>query len=216
MAGLNSNDLVTVDVLGTIFGQKVITTFPYVVSQPSLATDTITACAAIGNTWGSGAISPFLSFLACCPQNYNADYIRVQRVYPVRNRAYERFIDLPGIDPNDATTANTAASVERAAALSGRKYVGRISVPALAPFNQVDGKVLAAFFVKMGTLASKMLNVFPTTAEDGLLQITPCIIHRVKTGTPPHWVITGASTLYTAIPKDTVRTQRTRNIGVGI
>jgi hypothetical protein len=213
---LNANDLVTVDVLGTIFNQRIITTFPYVVSQASLTNDTITACKAIADYWQSGAVSPFLSFLACCPQNYTADWIRVQRVYPTRNRSYSSPVNLPGTDANDATTANSAASIERAAALAGRKYVGRISIPALAPFNQVDGMVLAAFKVKMGTVASKMLNVYAPTTGDGMLQITPCLIHRVKTGTPPHWVITGASQLYTAIPQDTVRTQRSRNIGKGI
>lgn len=213
---LDIGDLIEVKVNSSIFGQRIITTFPYRVREPSFAPNVNTLLQGIADYFMSGTVSPGLSFVACCPQNLNIDTITAQVVYPYRARFRTSVYNQPGTDPNDATSANSAGSVERATDFAGRSEVGRVSIPALAPANQVSGLISAGMLAKMSTLGSKMLNVWSNPLIDPLLELQPVIIHRKKNATTNHWEIVGASTCTYSRPQLEVRTQRTRNLGKGI
>lgn len=213
---LNVGDIVEVKVFGSIFNQRTITTFPYAVTTPSTSGYIPDLLANIASYFDNGDVSPGLAFYACCPTNWESDYITAQLVYPIAYRAEQSITGLPGTDDFAAVTANSAASIERASLLAGRENVGRISIPAIAAERMADGLLTAPFVTKMLTLAERMKNVWTNPLIDATLALSPCLIHRVKDGTPPRWRIRDYTLVTHTSPKLEVRTQRTRNIGKGI
>jgi len=209
MAGLNVSDSIQVRVLGTLLGQKTVNTFYYQIVIPSITADPITACQSWADTWGSGAVSPFLSFLECCPQNYTADTIEVQKIYPERFRPTRNNIGLPGTRPNDAQTANVSAVITRAGIQAGRAFVGSLHIPGVAEADQNGGLIGNTLFTKMGTLGSKMLNAFTDTFQATVGN--PVLYHWRR----PPLAYVNPSLLYTTIPQRTIRVMRRRTVGVG-
>jgi len=210
------NDLVEIKVFSTIFGQQVITTFPYRVKTSSANPDDAVLLQRCAAYFISGVLTPGTAFVAACPQNMNVDIVQAQLVKPVRTRAEPYTYNQPGQDPNDAVTANSAASIERAGAYAGRSWTGRISIPALAPQNMVDGLVTAGFLAKMQTIADRMKLTWYNILIDTNLELLPCIINRKKFEVAPKWRIVGSADVVYTNAKRTVRTQRSRNIGKGI
>ena len=210
MAGLNAADILDVTIHGTLFGQQIITKFYYEVLNPSTAADTVTACTTFAGGWKAGAVSPFLAFLNCCPPEYNADVVSVQRIAPVRNRAGINNVNLPGTDGNSTNSTNQASVVTKATILSGRAQIGSWHIPGLAPANMLSGNVTNAFLALMSTFGSKCLNVF-YDLTDGTTSARPCMYHRRK---PPLAPVPTLG-LYVTIPQRTVRTMRRRTIGIG-
>lgn len=219
MPALQVGDLIEIKAYSTLFAQRIITTFPQRVAYASTGVDTLNLSKLIGDYWQVGDVSPFQRFLACIPQNMTVNQIGVQKVWPARYREMFSPVGLPGTDANDATTANTSGSIERACELSGRDMVGRISIPGVAPANQVDGFISAALKAKMVEVATRLDNQWSNgTLVDATLLLEPVLIHREKVPPTPegHWTITGADRVITAFVKDEVRTQRSRTIGKGI
>jgi len=216
MPALAVNDLVEMKIFGSIFNQRTITTFAYRVSTASTGTNMNTLLQGCADYFDNGAVAPGLAFYDCCAQNWESDYITAQTLYPVAYRAALSITGLPGTDPFDAVTANSAASIERATSLAGRGEQGRISIPAISPDRMADGLLTAPFIVKMQTLCEKMLNVWSNPLIDATLALTPVLVHRWKVGDPPRWAVRDYTDLLVAKPKLEVRTQRTRNIGKGI
>lgn len=113
MPGLAVNDLVEMKIHGSIFAQRTITTFAYRVSTASTSTNMPTLLANLASYFDNGAVAPGLAFYDCCPQNWESDFITAQMLYPIAYRAAMSITGLPGTDPFDALTANSAASIER-------------------------------------------------------------------------------------------------------
>jgi len=201
---------------GLIFEQRTITTFAYEVTTASTTASIPTLTQNLADYFDNGDVAPGLAFYDCCPQNWESIFITAQVLYPVAYRAATSLTGLPGTDPFDALTANSATSIERYSEFAGRQEVGRISIPALSPDRMSEGRVTAPFITKMETLATKMKNVWTNPLIDATLALTPCIVHRVKDGDPPRWRIRDWSRLAGTGVKTEVRTQRTRNIGKGI
>lgn len=216
---LDVGDIVEVKFHGSIFGQRTITTFPYAVTTASSNPSVPALLQLIANYADNGSGSPGLEFYGCCPQNWTCEFITAQKVFPLLWRSQKAIVGLPGLLPNDATTANTAASIERASEFGGRPEVGRISIPAVAPQYQDDGLLTPTMTTAMAALALVMKTPWSNTALiDPTLVLTPCIVHRRKVGVPPdqHWEIQDYSIVAYTDVKLEVRTQRTRNIGKGV
>lgn len=210
MAGINAGDVLDVTIHGTLFGQQIKTKFYYECLVTSTQNDPVTACTTFAGSWKAGAVSPFLSFLAVCPQEYNADQVTCQLIAPVRFRAGVNNVNLPGINVETCTTSNQSAVITRAAIWSGRPFVGSIHIPGLAGTNMLDGQLTAAFKVLCGTVASKMLNIF-TDLADGTTEARPVLYHYRK----PPLLQLPPSALFTAFTQPTARVMRRRTIGVG-
>lgn len=210
MAGINAGDILDVTIHGTLFGQQIKTKFYYECLVTSTQNDPVTACTTFAGSWKAGAVSPFLSFLAVCPPEYNADVVSCQLIKPVRYRAGINAVSLPGTNASATTSTNQSAVITRAAIFSGRPYVGSIHIPGLAGANMLDGNLTAAFKILCGTVASKMLNIF-TDLTDGTTEARPVLYHYRK---PPAPALP-ASALFTAFAQPTARVMRRRTIGVG-
>lgn len=212
MAGLNSADVVQIRVHGTLLGQQIITSWHYQVTNASTQADTVTACTTLAGSWSAGAVSPFLSFLAICPQNYTSDIIYVQKVDPLpRYRAGFTNMNLPGTDPNVTNSVNQSAFVEKATVFAKRGETGGWHIPGLTEPNLENGLVSVAFLGKMSTFGAKCLNVFSDLA-DGTLTLKPVMFHRWK-GVP--FAVVPPNQLFTTVPQRTARVMRRRTIGVG-
>lgn len=211
MAGLNAADVVQIKVLGTLLGQKIITSWHYQVTVASTQADTVTACTTLAASWSAGVVSPFLSFLAVCPQNYMCDQITVQKIDPTRYRAGFTNMGLPGTDPNDTNSVNQAAFVEKATVFAKRGETGGWHIPGLTEPNLTNGLISNAFMTKLSTFGSRCLNVF-TDITDGTLELKPVMYHRWK-GVP--FPVKPPTQLFITIPQRTARVMRRRTVGVG-
>lgn len=205
MAGLNVGDTIRCDVVGSLFGQQIISTFAYRIIIESTDADPIAASTSWANQWQAGAVSPYTAFLNCCPPQYTANQIRVQKIRPVRFSPGVAAVADVGQDLNNTENTNSSAVITRAASLSGRRFVGSLHLPGLAAGNMDNGSVALGFLIKMGTLASRMLNDF--TDLVGATKGVPVLVH--KTGLPAD------SALTRAITQQTVRVMRRRTVGVG-
>jgi hypothetical protein len=210
MAGINFGDVLEVIIHGSLFSQQIKTRFHYQCLDASTEADPVNACTTFAGSWKAGAVSPFLSFLAVCPPEYNADLLTVQLISPTRYRPGQNAVNLPGTNATSTTTTNQAAVITRAGIFAGRPHVGSIHIPGLAGANMLDGNLTAAFRILTGTLASKMLNNF-TDLADGTTLVRPVIYHYRK---PPLPAL-NPTPLYTAFTQLTARTMRRRTVGVG-
>lgn len=210
MPGLVTGDILDVIIVGDLLGQQIISKFNYVIIGDSTATDVITACTTFAGSWKAGAVSPFLSFLACCPPEYTAEQVRVQKIAPVRYVPGVNNVGLPGTNDQHATTANLASTITRSGQLSGRPYISTLHVPGLSGTNVANGELVAGFKVLLGTCASKILNDF-IDLSDGTTYARPCIYHRRK---PPLAPLVQTN-LFRAVSGLTARTMRRRTVGIG-
>jgi len=211
MPGIDVGDIIHIRVHGTLLGQQIITGWHYQCVTASTQADTVTACTTLAGSWKAGAVSPFLSFLACCPENYNADVVYAQKISPVRYRAGFNNVNLPGTDPNPTNSTNQASFVEKSTVLAARGETGGWHIPGLTEPNLENGLVSNAFLTKMSTFGSKCLNTFLDIA-DGTLELYPVMWHRWK-GVP--FPVRPPLQLSVTIPQRTARVMRRRTIGVG-
>lgn len=215
MADINPFDIVDIRVMGTLFEQEVITSFPYVCITGSSSTGgTIAACSQLAGDWKAGTVSPFLGFLDCCPPDYEAVQVQAQVVYPTRYRYGYNNVGLPGTNAAGATqSTNQAAFIERSAEKSGRKYVGGIHVPGVAAANMLGGMLTNAFIAKLQIVADRMTNLFTSTSIGA--QFSPIILHRPnKKAIPPVTAYSYDISKFTYV-QHTARVMRRRTIGVG-
>src|SRR4026207_2159038 len=82
------NDLFNVQIRGTVFGQRVMLTHWYALSNIVGAPPSeLTASLALGNELIVGGSADLVSpYAACLPPDYTFDSLRVQKVAPVRFR----------------------------------------------------------------------------------------------------------------------------------
>lgn len=214
MPNLVDGDLVEIRIMGTLLGQQIVSTFHYRTIVDSYKTDTVTVCNDIAFDWTRGAVSPFLSFLACCPQNYNADSVQVQKIWPDRYIYGSYLINLPGTDANDTNSTNQSATITRGGDRASKKALGFLSIPGLTEPNLAAGKVTNGFLTLMSTVGSKMLNTFQSTT-DGTWTGRPVLVNRQKDPIANRWTIIGYQNLTRTIPQRNARVMRRRTIGVG-
>lgn len=214
MAGLNVDDVIEVKILGKVFNQQIVTTFAYRITNASVNANTIDACASFAGQWKAGAVSPFLAFLACCSPEYNADQVTCQKIAPTRWRPGVNDVNLPGTNANPTTSPNQSAVITRGGAMSGRKNIGNIHIPAVSQANLLDGEVTAGYLALMQTCATRMLNVFYDTVDGGT-QAFPVMINRVWNPVTEKYVYGGTTDLYFTRPQTTARVMRRRTNGVG-
>lgn len=190
MAGINVNDVVNIQIHGTLFGQRTISTFWYRCIVASTQASYATAIQDVADAFDQGVLSPGLAFVGMAPQNWTWDFTRAQVIQPIRQVYAESLVGLPGTWPQNATTANTQASITRRSTLGTRRNVGALHSPGLPTDAQVAGELSAPYRAAMALCGSRMLQVFtfpadPTTALQPILWSpgTPTDATRVLTST---------------------------------
>jgi len=215
MAGLNIGDVIECNVNYAYQDQLYINTFPYRITQASAELNVTNACLIWAEDWVVGAVSPFTALKNLIAQNVTISSVSVQKIEPVRYRRAVHVLATPGLYAFDAATGNVAATITRAAEMSGRRYVGSIHIPALAQNAMETGTISLDYKALMSTVGARMLNEF-TAGTDGLLRGVPVLIHRVWNPETEKWQYDGNTQLWTSIPQEQVRTMRRRTIGLGV
>lgn len=207
MAGLNGNDVVGIQIHGTIFGQRTISTWWYRVLVPSTSASYITALTHVVSNFDAGADSPGPAFSLAAPQNWTWNFTRGQVVSPTRKIYVESVVGQPGQIAEDATTPNLQGSITRRSELGTRRNISSLHSVALPPTGQVDGLLSAGYKALLATVATKSLNILDWVGD--AVELQP-IVWGPATPTDTTRAITST------IVQDQVRTLNRRTVGRGI
>ncbi len=208
---LASNTVALVSLVGNLNSQRIISTFHYrLSSSPTPGTEYIDYLDKLfAGLDTAGALIP--KYLACLTSDYTLERVRIQPVYPTR----QRYVQYPllasgtfGTPVVDKTpNQNLAASVKRVTNFIGSSGVGRVQMP--TPNNQTSG----GFLVDVNGYVTALQD-FGNTFLDDIVTVTP-----TATWKPclfgPGYVTTGVYDLVDWEVESTVRTMHRRTTFLG-
>jgi len=136
---------------------------------------------------------------------------------PTQVRAYLLSTNTSGTDDGTCETANIALSVRRKGDGAGRRQVGRIAIAGLSSDSYAAGKITPAFLAFTDNIKEEVCGLHNALAGFSFEMGFWNGEHTVNEGTPDE-VHYPAQFVYctSAEVKDTVRTQRSRTLNVGI
>lgn len=204
------DDVVSLSIWGTLFGQRIITVLHYAVSVVS-AGSTEDQLKQFANDWvsGTGSVPGSLDhMLEAQGIEYTCDYVRAQRVSPTRTIFMQWNSNDVGTHADPCTTANIAISLQKRTATPGRKGVGRVQLAGIPQTGYADGSVNPVYEVaKLLPWCTDLMSSFTTSA--GPVTFVPVLYN--PTNPTPHY-----SPLIQVLPESTVRTMHRRTLRVGI
>jgi hypothetical protein len=154
-----------------------------------------------------GAVPLTQKFLGCLCEQYTLTGIRLQVVWPIRYRGKTFSENEGGGRLGFDNAQNVTAVITKTCELSGRSKVGSIHLGGLAAADYTNGLLVQGLKDKMAELAATMLLEVSQDFGTGINE--PVLYHPSPNANPKYDVLTGM------IIQDTLRTQRTRNVGKG-
>lgn len=204
---LTVDDVVYVGFEGRMYGQRILNTFYYQVSE----TDGImTRWDAYEKLNEAFAVALGLKelFLNCLSADYTLEKIRYQYVNPSR-MVYRSFqVNETGALLGDTETANLCASIERRVGTVDAHAVGRLQLAGLPSNTTAAGLILPGHLAVLNTLAAFMS--FVILAGDTFETAWQPVLFSKVTGQPA--VI---NPIIEAFPHPQVRTMSRRTVGRG-
>lgn len=209
MADIAVGDKVLVTFVGRCYGQRIMNTFGFTVSNVSAVTDITSALQELrgGLVAAYGYVIPWL---ACMPTSYVLVETWIQVVGPVRYRKAVFTDNLDGIYDVPTTTANLAGVITRQAEPAGRRYQSPLHL--LLPTEAAavsQGELTPETLENYQDMCDKIVTF--TGLVGGDVTFTPCIPHPLYVPAPQPW-----SPIVAANPQTTARVMRRRTLGVGI
>lgn len=205
---LAANTVVLVTFMGNCNGQRIINTFHYRAATaplPGTPYDSYMNRLFIGLNGIGGLIQRFID---CMSANYTLEGVRLQPVYPTRQRYIYYPLLLSGNFPVFLATAqNSAASIKRVSNVVGPSGVGRIQM--VIPEQQASGGVVVdvnGYVTALQTLGGQFLPAIVTATPT--MTWNPCLYG-------PGYVTTGVCDLVNWQVEDTVRTMHRRTNFLG-
>jgi hypothetical protein len=208
MAGMAVNDIVAVSFRGTLFSQRILNIFHYVVSVAGTGT-VVEQLQAFANGFIVDALGCNFQtdFLACLAPSYVLDEVRTQRVYPTRSIYTTATADVPGTYATDTEVANIAASILKRTETPGRMGIGRVQLAGIPTAVYENGGLTNAYANgQLSNLATDML--FSLTEPARTVTYVPCLYNPSSTGEK-------FSVLSAATPQLSLRTMHRRTLRVG-
>lgn len=208
MAGMAVGDIVQVSFRSTLFNQRVLNIFHYVVNVAGTGT-TIEQLQAMANGFVADAmgVNFMTDFLLALGPAFNLDSIRTQRVYPTRSIYTESTADMNGTFATDTELSNVAASILKRTETPGRMGIGRVQLAGIPTAAYANGELTAAYLAtEMSNFAQDMLQPLNEPAR-GVTYI-PCIYNPTAGGAK-------YSVLVAATPQSSIRTMHRRTVRVG-
>lgn len=200
------NAITQMTFVGSLFEQRIINTFHLQFQgTPSPSVDYRDYYDALLDTV-SEPLGMKAKFLAITPTNYTLLSIRLQTIWPTRQRYVERGINEPGGDaPGLALSANSAYSIRRVSDVIGPRGVGRIQIPIGATWMD-EGNVAAAAAAPIAAFTPYMETSLFTVGPDA--EYLP-VLFGVSGGTAHTSEVIEAQQEYT------IRVMRRRTLHVG-
>jgi len=200
------NSITMVSIFSRLAEQRVINTFHYQFEgTPDPDVDYRDYYASLG----AALLDPLGlvgAYLPCCPTDMFVETLRIQTIWPIRQRYVKTVIGSAGTATGGAAkTANVAMSIRRVSDTIGPQGVGRIQIP-LAQDWQVDGYVDSAAGLAADPLAALMTlpvlgTLEPSTWNPVLFGVTASVAHT--------------SLIIDASLEETVRVMRRRTVRLG-
>lgn len=190
---------------GILFNQTVMNIRHYRISAIGAVTDGATILDSINTTLQqAGGVDEKAADVSSAMLDLRK--IRLQWVYPQRFRAKEYDCTLSaGTGPVDCENSNVTASIELAAEEADRHGIGRWAAVGVASSWMSNGLVTGPYFLKLSNLATALTGNLITA--DGVT-LVPIIFRR--TSPALSYIVRQAG------PKETLRSQRSRIIGLGM
>lgn len=207
MPALSLGDNVLLTINGEVYGQRIMSTFGYVVSAITGAPDDFTVFNEL-NVALSAAGELYAKYKLCCPNQYTPGAIWMQVIRPVRYLK-RVFTNLSGDTFRDTNCyqANVCAVLLRRGSLGNRRNISTLHIPC---GTDVDSLVEAVLTEGMETavnnLGVKVKTTYTTTT--GAVEFSPSILNG-----PLH---TDVTPITVCQAQETVRVMRRRTKGIGI
>ena len=179
MAFLSNDDIIQVTFRNTLFGQRILTVLHYYVFTTSGAENVLAACDRIANYLNNNANEPLTSYQLAVCAGMAFDEVRVQRVYPTRDPYSSAAVALVGTQGGTAFNANTAASIQKKTAVTGRYAIGRMQM-AGGPLEELSGAEWSAPYraAELSNLGQALTAALTLTGP--LLTLKPCLYNPTQ------------------------------------
>lgn len=204
---MSVDDLIQVSIFGTLFGQRILSVLHYRVSVAPAGPSAELELQDLVNTIASRPAGEVVDeYIQAAAPEYSMDYIRCQKVKPVRTIWQSSIVGLAGEQTGAAKTANSAASLEKQSTHIGHKGIGRLQF-APVPSAQMNNGFLDPAYVsgEMTALGDSMINTISGTAY-AAGRFKPCL----PAGGADH-----SYDLFDVFPMNTVRTMHRRTLYLG-
>jgi len=210
MANVDQGDIVRVSIEGTSFGQVIIMTRTYAVTQVGSAPVDLYdfAEAVVGEVDTGGPRDLVTPYVSCLSNDYITQFVSAQVLKPTRGRAFNQERNVPG-SLGGAGQANLAGVITLQTRLSGRGQESNMHIGPIPNAGSAGGIITDLQRDAFDNLKDTFLSTIPNIFTN--YELTPCIWHSK---------IPGPSIFYDFIfqgyVQDTTRVMRRRTVRVGI
>lgn len=198
--GLSSGDIVELRLVGTLYGQRTINTFHYLVGAGSPATDDLLE---FQDAWRLACWTDNISTLLS--QSLENCFTQAQTIAPVRKVVNDFPLTPSTGGVGEVAAPPTVTAVLRKQSLTaGKKYQGRVFLPGIA-ITDING--------------GRLTDVAYTAWEDISAVLADPITFNTRTATPIIYSTKDAAIRANIIggaADQTLRSQRRREIGKGV
>lgn len=202
-------DQLLVSYRGTLFGQRTLTTFSYVVTINTGAGTPFFQCQDIALWFGTGIAVPMRDdFLALCTPDYNLDAVWVQQVLGVRGAKAVQAVGAVGTRAGTCTTANLCSVLTRRTSLSGRSQISNLHIPAVPTAEQAAGTLDVSYLTDLGIFGDDCVTTLVVPVGGGNVTLDPVVLHKPY-GVGRYDVLTNH------VENPYVRDMRRRTVGLG-
>lgn len=160
---------------------------------------------------GPGGTYPLTdTFTNCLCEQATLIHMRHQLIYPIRYRGKTFDVNIAGGRTGVDKAQNVSAVITKQTELSGRRYVGSVHLGGLSATDYDNGLLNTGLKVAISQFQAAMMTKI--LQDSGAGESTPVIFHKVPpTSNDPRYTDISGTLL-----QDTLRTNRTRNVGKGI
>jgi len=192
-----------VNAIGQVYGQMTVTTFFYKLEVESGVLESATADG-IAEEWANALGSSMID-----PVSHDWKLRRVEVRDPRTDPGWasgEYTAEFTGVVAQDSCPPTVAMVVTRRSDQAGRRYRGRVFIPAVPVTYHVEGELTGAAMVALQAFADDMATPILLTATAPGLKIVPSIWSKVNQASVP---------IVSCLARPILRSQRRREIGVG-
>jgi len=200
--------IVAVNFLGRCNNQRILNTIHYRMDAAFDSPDLETFYQELSVLIESGGLYDIeTAYLACHSTTFAFDTIRNQVVYPVRYRGLDFTVSSFGTTNGDCTAQNVSAVMTKQVELSGRSKVGSLHIGGLSSADYSGGLIGVGLSIRLVALKAVLSVQIAQDQGPGLLK--PVLYHPGVNANPKFDYITNWKI------QETLRTNRTRNVGKG-
>lgn len=156
----------------------------------------------------AGSLDGVTPYVGCLCEQYTLTAIRHQIIYPSRFRGKTFTMNVAGARPGTDKAQNVSAVITKQCELAGRSKVGSVHLGGLSSTDYDNGLLNTG--LKTAIAAFQAWMILPLFQDFGSGMSSPIIYHPGPNANPKFDLLTGL------VLQDTLRTNRSRNVGKGI